>query len=148
VVAKTPVEQAQDIAERAVLIPVGAAIVASERVIGAVTDLVDSYSTPETAQKQLQTTLKTFERRGSKARTRLERQAKRTRTRVQRELRRRRSRTERLVKHNQKLIVREAKSARKDVVGRLDGVTTQLEQAVSTGQRLVARSERELARVA
>jgi hypothetical protein len=69
-------------AERAVLIPVGAALIARERV----GEVIATYSTPTKAQTQL----RRFERRGSTARNRLEREVRKTRTRVERELRRRR----------------------------------------------------------
>ncbi len=82
----TPVDRVGDYAERAVLIPVGAALVARERVLSSVSDAFSSYSTPTKAQAQL----RKFERRGSTARTRLEREVRKTRTRVERELRERR----------------------------------------------------------
>jgi hypothetical protein len=81
-----PVDRVGDYAERAVLIPVGAALVARERVASSVSDVFSSYSTPTKAQAQL----RKFERRGSTARTRLEREVRKTRTRVERELRERR----------------------------------------------------------
>ncbi len=75
-----------DYAERAVLIPVGAALIARERVVTSVSDAIASYSTPTKAQSQL----RKFEHRGNAARTRLEREVRKTRTRVERELRQRR----------------------------------------------------------
>ena len=84
--APGPVDRVGDYAERAVLIPVGAALVARERVVSSVSDVFSSYSTPTKAQAQL----RKFERRGSTARTRLEREVRKTRTRVERELRERR----------------------------------------------------------
>lgn len=75
-----------DYAERAVLIPVGAALLARERVVSSVTDTISSYSSPAKAQSQL----RRFEHRGSAARTRMEREVRKTRTRVERELRERR----------------------------------------------------------
>src|SRR5271156_6281061 len=73
-------------AERAVLIPVGAALIARDRVVSSVNDVVTIYSTPSKAQGQL----KKFERRGTSARKGLEREVRKTRTRVERELRQRR----------------------------------------------------------
>jgi hypothetical protein len=75
-----------DYAERAVLIPVGAALLARELVVSSVTDTISSYSSPAKAQSQL----RRFEHRGSAARTRMEREVRKTRTRVERELRERR----------------------------------------------------------
>ena len=77
---------AGDYAERAVLIPVGAALTARDRVVASVNEVVSSYSSPAKAQTQL----RKFERRGSTARNRLEREVRKTRTRVERELRERR----------------------------------------------------------
>jgi hypothetical protein len=75
-----------DYAERAVLIPVGAALLARERVVSSVTDTISTYSSPSKTQSQL----RKFEHRGSAARTRMEREVRKTRTRVERELRERR----------------------------------------------------------
>ncbi len=82
-----------DYAERAVLIPVGAALIARDRVVSSVTDTFNSYSTPSKAQAQL----RKFERRGATARKRLEREVRKTRVRVERELRQRRKNVGRTV---------------------------------------------------
>jgi len=73
-------------AERAVLIPVGAALVARDRVVSSVNDTLTTYSSPSKTQAQL----RKFERRGNTARKRLEREVRKARTSVERELRRRR----------------------------------------------------------
>jgi len=75
-----------DYAERAVLIQVGAALIARDRVVETVSDTVSSYSSPTRAQAQL----RRFERRGTTARNRLEREVRKARTRVERKLRLRR----------------------------------------------------------
>jgi hypothetical protein len=75
-----------DYAERAVLIPVGAALIARDRVVETVNDTVSNYSTPTKAQAQL----RRFEHRGATARNRLEREVRKARVRVERELRQRR----------------------------------------------------------
>jgi hypothetical protein len=75
-----------DYAERAVLIPVGAALIARDRVVTTVSDTLSSYATPSKAQAQI----RKFERRGTTARNRLEREVRKTRTRVEREVRQRR----------------------------------------------------------
>ena len=82
-----------DYAERAVLIPVGAALTARDRVLSSVNDAISSYSSPTRAQAQL----RRFERRGITARKRLERQVRKARVRVERELRHRRREIERTV---------------------------------------------------
>lgn len=73
-------------AERAVLIPVGAALIARDRVISGVNDTITSYSSTSKAQAQL----RKFERRGHTARKRLEREVRKARTSVEREVRKRR----------------------------------------------------------
>jgi hypothetical protein len=74
-------------AERAVLIPVGAALIARDQVVSSVNDAISSYASPAKARRQLNR----FERRGATARNRLEREIRKTRTRLERELRQRRS---------------------------------------------------------
>jgi hypothetical protein len=81
-------------AERAVLIPVGAALIAREQVLARVNDTIGSYSTPSKANAQL----RKFERRGNTARNRLEREVRKTRVRVEREVRQTRGRVEREVR--------------------------------------------------
>ena len=79
-----------DYAERAVLIPVGAALIARERVVSTVSDTFSNYSSSSKAQAQL----RKFERRGVTARKRLEREVRKARVRVERELRQRRKEIE------------------------------------------------------
>ncbi|MGO9249081.1 MAG: hypothetical protein ACLQQB_12930 [Solirubrobacteraceae bacterium] len=73
-------------AERAVLIPVGAALIARDKVVSGVNDTITSYSSTSKTQAQL----RKFERRGNTARKRLEREVRKARTSVERELRKRR----------------------------------------------------------
>src|SRR5438067_5878961 len=80
-------------AERALLIPVGAALIARDRVLSSVNDTISNYSTSSKAQAQL----RRFERRGTTARNRLEREVRKTRIRFERELRQRRRRAEKSV---------------------------------------------------
>lgn len=75
-----------DYAERAVLIPVGAVLIARDRVVESVSDTVSNYSSTTKAQAQL----RRFEHRGATARNRLEREVRKARVRVERELRQRR----------------------------------------------------------
>ena len=75
-----------DYAERAVLIPVGAALIARDRVVTSVSDTISTYSSSARTQAQL----KRFERRGATARNRLEREVRKARVRVERDLRQRR----------------------------------------------------------
>ena len=80
-------------AERAVLIPVGAALIAREQLVSGVSDTVSRYSSTSKAKAQL----RRFERRGATARNRLEREVRKVRVRVERELRQRRRKIERTV---------------------------------------------------
>ena len=81
-----PVGVFGDYAERAVLIPVGVALTARDKLVTTVNDTISTYSTSTKAQAQL----RRFERRGATARNRLEREVKKARVRVERELRQRR----------------------------------------------------------
>jgi hypothetical protein len=80
-------------AERAVLIPVGVALTARDRIASNVSDTISTYSTSTKAQAQL----RRFERRGATARNRLEREVRKARVRVERELRQRRREIEKTV---------------------------------------------------
>ena len=75
-----------DYAERAVLIPVGAALIARDRIATTVSETISAYSSTTRAQQQL----RRFERRGVTARNRLEREVRKARVRFERELRQRR----------------------------------------------------------
>jgi hypothetical protein len=99
------VVQAQ--AERAVLIPVGAALVARDNLVEA----ARPFTNRQTAEREL----RKFERRGTTARNRAQRQVKRTRTRVERELRQRRNQATRLVRRNRREVGRQVKSTRREV---------------------------------
>ncbi len=87
----TRAERAQALAERAVLIPVGVALEARDRVAGTVDELV----TTTRSRTELEKRLKRFERRDGSARTQFEREVRRTRTRIERGSRRARRGIER-----------------------------------------------------
>src|SRR5438067_189439 len=112
---KTRVEQVQQIAERAVLVPVGASLLARENLVSTVTGLVSKYRTRAGVEREL----KRYERRGATARNRFEREVRKTRTRVERELRQRRTRVERSVKQNRRSFERQVRSVRKDLESRI-----------------------------
>ena len=88
-------------AERAVLIPVGAALIARERVLSGVGDAIANYNSTAKASAQL----RKFERRGVTARNRVERELRKTRVRVERELRQRRQESEELASKVQERIL-------------------------------------------
>lgn len=120
--ARSTTDLVGDYAERAVLIPVGAALIARERVITGVSDAIAGYSTPTKAQSQL----RKFEHRGSAARTRLEREVRKTRTRVERELR----------QHRRELDRRRGRLA-KGVTSRVEQTQVQLEKTQSQFEEAV-----------
>ena len=105
-------------AERAVLVPVGAALAARE----AIGDLIDTYSSSKKAEAQL----KRFERRGVNARTKLEKEATKARKRVEHELSKRRTEVEKAVTRFDR--------RRHDVEKRVTGT---VRQAADTGQGIV-----------
>jgi hypothetical protein len=135
--ARNPVKQAQDLAERAVLVQVGAALEARDRVVGTVSSITDTATSRPRAERQL----KKFERRGASARTQLEREIRKTRTRVERELRQRRQRLERTVKRNRGKLEREVKTARRDLEKQardLEKQARDLQKNVAANVELVA----------
>lgn len=83
-----PVGRVIEIAETAVLVPVGAALIARDEVVSTFGDVKAKYGTRAKAEREL----RRFERRGSSALRRVERDARKTRTQVERELRERRAR--------------------------------------------------------
>jgi hypothetical protein len=127
---KTPVEQAQEIAERAVLVPVGASLLARDNLVSTVKGLATKYRTRASLEREL----KRYERRGATARNRFERQVRKTRTRFERELRQRRSRVERTVKHNRRRLEREVRSVRKDLEKQSEFVGARIEKLVANGR--------------
>ena len=122
---RTPVEVVGEYAERAVLIPVGAALIARDRLVSGVNDVIESYSTPTKTQAQL----KKFERRGTTARKSLQRDVRKTRTRVERELRLRRRELEKTLTR----VDRRRTRAAKDISKQADLATARFENAVQTG---------------
>jgi hypothetical protein len=126
---RTRVEQVQQFAERAVLVQVGAALTARDRVTETVTGVVDSYSTRTKAERQL----KKFERRGSTARNRVQREVKRNRTRIERTLNRNERRIERNLKSAKRDLDRDSTGLRKNIEANVDLVAAQVENAVQSG---------------
>jgi hypothetical protein len=129
--AQARTNQAQNIAERAVLVPVGASLLAQENIVSTVRGLATKYTTRASLEREL----KRYERRGATARNRFERQVRKTRTRFERELRQRRSSVERTVKQNRRRVEREVRSARKDPAGT---VSAQAARLISNAQELIS----------
>jgi hypothetical protein len=122
--ARNTVEVFGDYAERAVLIPVGAALIARDRVVSSVNDVISSYSSPSKAQVQL----RKFERRGSTARHRLEREVRKTRTRVERELRQRRGELD-----------KRRDTVAKSISSQVEQTSTQVQNRLKDGADLAGR---------
>jgi hypothetical protein len=120
-VPKTPVDYAQS----AVLIPVGVALEARDRVAETVNGLITTYSDRQKAETQI----RRFERRGTRARNNLEREVRRTRTRVERQLRQRRRRVERTFNR----FDRRRTTTAKNVSTQFESVSAQVENTVQSG---------------
>lgn len=95
------VEQARAAAQSAVDVPVGAVLEVSDRVA----ELVEPFSGPTAARKQLKTygtqlrrSVKRSERRGATARRKATTEARKTRTRLERQARERQQRVEQRVR--------------------------------------------------
>lgn len=114
----TRTERAQQLAERAVLIPVGAALEARDRVAGTVEELVTTTRSRSALEQQL----KRYERRGGSARTQLEREVRRTRTRIERQTRTARRGFE-----------RQRTEARKNWGSNVETLTSRVEKVVQNG---------------
>jgi chromosome segregation ATPase len=136
---RRPTDLVGDYAERAVLIPVGAALLARERVVSSVTDAISIYSSPAKTQSQL----RRFEHRGSAARTRMEREVRKTRTRVERELRERRreldQRRERLAKEVTSRVEQTQSQIEKTQSQIEDALRTRLEEGADLASRVQER---------
>jgi hypothetical protein len=130
---KTPVEQVQVIAERAMLVPVGASLMVRDNLVSTVKGLATKYRTRASLEREL----RRYERRGATARNRLERQVRRTRTRVERDLRQRRTRVERTVKQNRRRFEREVRSVRRDLEKQSGVVGARFEKLVTDAQQLL-----------
>ncbi|MGN6170183.1 MAG: hypothetical protein ACTHQQ_18725 [Solirubrobacteraceae bacterium] len=121
---KTRVEQAQILAERAVLVPVGASLVARDNLVAGVRDLTSRYGTRTSLEREL----KRYERRGVTARNRFERRVRKTRTLVEREMRQRRRGVERNFRQNRRRLEREVRLVRRDLEKQSDTLTNRVEK--------------------
>jgi hypothetical protein len=125
---KTPVEQAQELAERVVLVPVGASLLARDNLVSTAKGFATRYRTRASFEREL----KRYERRGVTARNRLERQVRRSRTRFERELRQRRTRVERTIKQNRRRVERDIRSARRDTGARFDKLVADAQELLNS----------------
>jgi len=132
----TRTQRAQQLAERVVLIPVGAALAARDRVAGTFDELVSTTRSRAALEQQLER----FERRGGSARTQLEREVRRTRTRLERQT------------HTARRgFVRQRSQARKNLDANVEGLTGRVEKVVQdgvdAGMKLVNGAQERLSRV-
>jgi hypothetical protein len=127
---KAPVEQVQELAERVVLVPVGASLLARDNLVATVKEFTTKYRSRTGIEREL----KRYERRGVTARNRFERQVRKTRTRVERELRQRRRGVERTMKQNRRRVEREVRSVRRDLEKQSGTLTSRVEKLVSDAQ--------------
>ncbi len=114
----TRAARAQQLAERTVLIPVGAALEARDRVAGTVQELVTTTRSRAALERQL----RRFERRGGSVRTQLEREVRRTRTQLER-----RTHTAR------RGFERQRTQVRKNLDLNVESLTTRVEKVVQNG---------------
>src|SRR6478609_1983125 len=120
---RTPVEQAQQIAERAVLVQVGASLLARDNLVTTVKGLTSKYSTRAGLEREIK---------------RYERQVRRARAKFERELRQRRTTVQRSVKQNRRQFERQVKSVRKDLEKQSGAVTARVDKLVSDAQGLIS----------
>ena len=125
---KTRVEQAADLAEKAFVVPVGATLVARDKVVEAYEELRSTYSTRKKAEAQL----KRFERRGTNVLRPIVRDAKKTRARVEKELRYGRERLGKDVR----IIVKDFEPVAKNV----ELVSARVENAVQGGKTAATKA--------
>jgi hypothetical protein len=131
---QTAVRQVQHLAERAILIPVGAGLVVRDDIVSTVRGFATRYVTRAGLEREL----RRYEKRGGVVRTRLERRIRRRRKGIERELRTRRSRMERAVRQNRRRMEREVRIVRKDLSRRSDMVSARVEKLVSDAQELIS----------
>ena len=103
-------------------------------------ELTREYTSPQTAQGRLERDIKRFERRGTTARNKVDRELKKTRTRVERELRRRGTRVQRVVDGSRNRVGRQGKAAQNQVSAQVDLVSARVDDAVTTGQKVVSQA--------
>lgn len=127
------VAQAGQLAERAVLIPVGAALEARDRVA----DLVAMTRSRDALEQRLTH----FERRGGRARAQVEREVRRTRTRV-----------ERRARNARRDLDRQRTQARRSLGSNVESLSTRVEtvvqNGVNVGIKLVNGAQDRISRVA
>jgi hypothetical protein len=131
---RSPMGRAADLAEKAVLVPMGATLIARDRVASTLDEIRSTYATRAKAEQEL----RRFERRGSSAVKRIERDAKKTRTRVERELRQRRARIEKELRTRTDPMVKNAELMSARVENAVQSGRTAATQATTRVQERIA----------
>ena len=131
--ATTSSRTSTTMAERAVLVPVGAGLLARDNLVSTVKGLAGKYRTRTGLEREL----KRYERRGVTARNRFEREVRRTRTRFDREVSQRRSLVEETVRENRQRLNGQLSSVRRDVEKQSGAVGARVERLVTNAQGLI-----------
>ncbi|MDO8213713.1 hypothetical protein [Conexibacter sp. CPCC 206217] len=172
-VATTPIAQAQQLAERVVLIPLGAALEARDRITGAVdaivtnsTEAIEGIVAVTRSRRTLDRQLKHYERRGGKARTELEREVRKTRSRLEREARHSRVRAERRAREARRGFEHQRTEARRAISSNVETLQSRVaplrdrvepvrsrfenvvQNGVSAGRKLVGDAQDRISKVA
>ncbi len=133
---KTGVKLVETYAERAVLVPVGAALAAREAIAQTVGDLIETVSSTKKTEAQL----KRFEKRGLTARNQVEREAVKARKRVEHAFAKRRTDVEKAVSK----FDRRRSDVEKRVAGQVNDVSAKIDgtvrQAVDAGAGIVNKA--------
>jgi hypothetical protein len=131
----TAVSYVRQTAERAVDVPVGAALAVAENVSESVRPWTEQTGR-EKELKQLRTQvtreLNKLERRGGQARRKATTRARTTRNRIERDLKQRRNRVERTVKQNRTKAERELKTRRTKAEKAVKDVQSAVQERVGT----------------
>ena len=131
--SRTASRTSTTLAERAVLVPVGAGLLAGDNLVSTVKGLAGRYRTRTGLEREL----KRYERRGVTARNRFEGQVRRARTRFEREVRQRRSLVEKTMRQNRQRFIRELTSVRRDFEKQSGVVGARVERLVTNAQGLI-----------
>ena len=119
--------------ERAVLVPVGAYLLAGDNLVSTVKGFAAKYRTRTGFEREI----KRYERRGVTARNRLERNVRRARTRFERELHQRRSLVEKTMHQNRRRLSGELSSVRRDFEKQSGAMGARVERLVANAQGLI-----------
>jgi hypothetical protein len=131
--AKVRVNQVQQLAEKALLVQVGAGLTVRDNVVSTVKELRDTVSSPTAIQRRLTR----YEQRGVKARNRFERQVRSTRTKFESDLRHRRSSIEGTVSRNRTRVEHDLRTAREDLSRQSGALGSRVEKLVTDAQQRI-----------